>query len=78
MERAAVEVKGGQSVVTATWRKSVLVIEEIGRSKMPGYTLGESERFHVTDRWTLTNNGNSLTRDSNSPEKHRVFIYDKE
>lgn len=77
-ERAAAEVKGVQSVATATWRKSVLVIEEVGRSKMPGYTPDESEKFHVTDRWTLSSNGNTLTRDSNSPEKHQVFVYDKE
>jgi hypothetical protein len=77
-ERAAAEVKDGQRFATATWRNSVLVIEEIERLKRPGYTPDESERFHVTDRWTLTGNGNSLTRDSNSPEKHQVFVYDKE
>jgi hypothetical protein len=56
----------------------VLVVEEIGRLKMPGSPVNGAESFHVTDRWTLSSDGHTLKQDSEGFDNHQVFVYDKQ
>jgi len=77
-ERATAEVKGGENVAKATWKKSALVIEEIGRLKMPGSSANGVETFRTTDRWTLAAEGHTLKQDSEGFDTHQVFVYDKQ
>jgi hypothetical protein len=72
------EVNGGENAAKATWKKSVLVIEEIGRLKMPGSSANGVESFHFTDRWTLATDGHTLKHDSEGFETHQVYVYDKQ
>jgi len=77
-ERVTAEVKGGENVAKATWKKSVLVIEEIGRLKMPGSTASGVESFRTTDRWTLSADGHTLEHDSEGFDTHQVYVYDRQ
>jgi hypothetical protein len=79
-ERATAEVKGGENVAKATWKKSVLVIEHAGYLKVSGSlsSLNNSEIYHFTDRWTLSSDGHTLKQDSEGFDNHQVFVYDKQ
>jgi hypothetical protein len=77
-ERVAAEDAKVENLTIVAWKKSVLVIEEIGRWKAPGYTPEERETFHFTDRWTLSGDGRTLTLDSTGVDKHHVLVYDKQ
>ena len=75
-ERPIAEVLGRQrspylyTMVKAQWQKSVLVIEQSGR------TGDESEILHLTIRWSLQPDGKSLTMEV--PTRKLSYVYDKQ
>jgi len=75
-ERSAGNVKGVEIRATAGWKKSVLTIDR--GPVMMGHTPEEAAVSRVTDRWTLSADGRTLTLDSSGVDKHHVFVYDKQ
>ena len=75
-ERSAGNVKGIEIRATAGWKKSVLTIDR--GPVMMGHTPEEAAVSRVTDRWTLSADGRTLTLDSSGVDKHHVFVYDKQ
>jgi hypothetical protein len=45
---------------------------------MMGHTPEEAAVSRMTDRWTLSADGRTLTLDSSGVDKHHVFVYDKQ
>jgi hypothetical protein len=78
-EHPFTEVQGGEDVVKAYWKKSALVIETIGRLKMPNSPdFDGSEGFHLKDRWTLSGDGRVLMEESDGGDHKTVSVYDKQ
>ena len=76
-ERRLAEVQGGYIVQKATWKKSVLVIDQSGRSD-PSPGFGGAELWLTGERWTRSADGLSLKLDSEGFDNHQRFIYEKQ
>jgi len=76
-EHPIAQFQGGEDVTTASWKKSVLVIETIGRVKAAASGGDELESFHYKDRWTLSADGQALTQESESANALSIVVYDK-
>jgi len=66
----------GQLIEKAHWAKGALVTELISRVSMPGAPADGFEPIHATERWTLSANGNTLSRMMDDPKQ--TWVYDKQ
>jgi hypothetical protein len=77
-EHSIAQFQGGEDVTIASWKKSVLLVETIGRVKAAALGGDELESFHYKDRWTLSADGQALTQESKSEGAVSIVVYDKQ
>jgi hypothetical protein len=71
-----------ENVTKASWKKTILMIEDIGRVRTSG-VMGDAEVLHQTDRWTLSPDGKTLSEKTSSSgmadaAPSQLFVYDKQ
>jgi len=70
------QTAAGLLIEKAHWTKGVLVTELISRVSMPGASVDGYEPIHATERWTLSADGSTLTRNTDDPRQ--TLVYDKQ
>jgi hypothetical protein len=75
----SVDFPRGQNIIKASWKKSALVIENIGRVWSRA-GVGDMEALRTTQRWTWSADGRVLSEKVSGtfgiPDQH--FVYDKQ
>jgi hypothetical protein len=69
-------MSSSQLISTATWHRSVLVIESTLDIKVPNVTVVVTGLKPVVDTWTLAADGRTLTHDEDTHKE--ILVYDKQ
>ena len=75
-KRVTMNMSSGQLTSSASWQGSMLVIESILDIKIPNATVIVTGLKPVIDRWALSADGRTLTRDFNDHKE--IYIYEKQ
>jgi hypothetical protein len=75
-DRVVQNMSSGQLISRARWQGMTLVIESTLKINMPNATLIYKGGRPITDTWTLSADGRTLTLQPNDPKE--VFVYDKQ
>jgi hypothetical protein len=74
--RVVRDLGSGQLTSRASWQGSALIVESILQIKIPNVTVNVSGLKPVVDKWTLSPDGRTLTRQAD--DEKEVFVYDKQ
>lgn len=73
-EKILYQGHGSETAVTTRWKKGVLIIETSGRAYMPYDRWSHAtELSQDTERWSLSPDGKTLTREESYPKSVSVF-----
>jgi hypothetical protein len=77
-EHPFAEVEGGEDLMKAHWKKSVLLIETIARVKTQNSALDGTELWHLQDEWSVSADGRVLTEKSEGFDTAETRVYERQ